>query len=310
MMDNLQWNHDLQFFEYLRESNPKMPPVLLKSMIGLTDSEIKKSQIMTLDLSKTLETNYTATSPNCVANFVYIQKNDTIKTLAKATSHLFVVIRGMGKTKTSYGDVQWSKGDVITIPYCELISHTAHENSMLYWVNDEPLLQYLGAIPQKAIFKPTHYPFEKIVEAAEKVNRDPLAPKRNRNGVLLGNPDCPLTHTITPVLWSLYNTIHPGQVQAPHRHNSVALDLCLVASPGVYTLMGEKLDKNGHIINPQRADWAPGSMFVTPPGWWHSHHNESNADAIVFPVQDAGLQTYMRTLNIEFAAGGPSINDK
>lgn len=37
---------------------------------------------------------------------------------------------------------------------------------------------------------------------------------------------------------------------------------------------------------------------VTPPGWWHSHHNTSTEDAWVLPLQDAGLYTYQRTLDI------------
>ena len=42
-------------------------------------------------------------------------------------------------------------------------------------------------------------------------------------------------------------------------------------------------------------------MFTTPPGYWHSHHNESDEPAWVFPVQDAGLFTHQRTLDIRFA---------
>jgi gentisate 1,2-dioxygenase len=55
------------------------------------------------------------------------------------------------------------------------------------------------------------------------------------------------------------------------------------------------------IKNGVRADWAPGASFVTPPGYWHSHHNESGADAHVLPIQDAGLHTYLRTLEITFS---------
>ena len=44
-----------------------------------------------------------------------------------------------------------------------------------------------------------------------------------------------------------------------------------------------------------------GAAFVTPPGYWHSHHNESGADAYVLPIQDAGLHTYLRTLDILFS---------
>ena len=32
-------------------------------------------------------------------------------------------------------------------------------------------------------------------------------------------------------------------------------------------------------------EWAAGGVFVTPPGWWHSHHNDSTEDAWVLPLQ-------------------------
>lgn len=35
-------------------------------------------------------------------------------------------------------------------------------------------------------------------------------------------------------------------------------------------------------------------------GWWHSHHNESDDVAWVLPIQDAGLYTHQRTLDIRF----------
>jgi hypothetical protein len=60
--------------------------------------------------------------------------------------------------------------------------------------------------------------------------------------------------------------------------------------------MGPELDLTGKIIDPIRCDWRAGCMFVTPPGWWHSHHNESEEEAWVLPMQDAGLYTYQRTL--------------
>jgi gentisate 1,2-dioxygenase len=40
---------------------------------------------------------------------------------------------------------------------------------------------------------------------------------------------------------------------------------------------------------------------VTPPGWWHAHHNESGVEAHLLPVQDAGLHTHLRTLDIRFS---------
>jgi hypothetical protein len=44
----------------------------------------------------------------------------------------------------------------------------------------------------------------------------------------------------------------------------------------------------------------PGAAFVTPPGLWHSHHNESGRPARILPIQDAGLHTYLRSLDIRF----------
>jgi len=48
---------------------------------------------------------------------------------------------------------------------------------------------------------------------------------------------------------------------------------------------------------------------VTPPGWWHSHHNETDEDAWVLPVQDAGLFTYQRALDIRFSTG-PTVSEE
>jgi gentisate 1,2-dioxygenase len=297
------WNTDRKFYEYSTAANPSMPPIRLDSLAG---QAVDRTEVATLDLSEHLQTDYPATSPVCLASFVYIRSGTAIATEANATSHLFVVLTGQGETQTPFGGVQWAHGDVLAIPAGEGITHHATESAVLYWVNDEPLLNYLGVVPRKTRFPPTRYPHALLAAEMAKADGHPRASQRNRNGILLGSPACPLTRTVTPTLWSLYNTIHPGQVQAAHRHHSVALDLCLTAAPGVYTLMGKELSPEGKVLNPQRADWAPGSMFITPPGWWHSHHNESGQDAIVFPVQDAGLHIYMRTLAIQFAGDPPS----
>ena len=89
-------------------------------------------------------------------------------------------------------------------------------------------------------------------------------------------------------------------IQPPHRHQSVALDLILDCEPGCFTLVGPEISADGHIIDPLRVDWKPYSAFITPPGYWHAHHNESSKKAHLIPIQDAGLQTYLRTLNIQF----------
>jgi len=140
-------------------------------------------------------------------------------------------------------------------------------------------------------------------ERLAEVAAHPDADARNRVSVLLGNTATPQTLTVTHTLWAMLGVLPPGRVQRPHRHQSVALDLVVDCEPGCYSLVGDELDPSGAIVDPRRVDWQPGSAFVTPPGAWHSHHNESTTPAHLLPVQDAGLHTYLRSLDIRF---GPS----
>jgi hypothetical protein len=64
--------------------------------------------------------------------------------------------------------------------------------------------------------------------------------------------------------------------------------------------LGTPWAATGAIVDPIRVDWEPGAAFVTPPGLWHSHHNESGRPARILPIQDAGLHTYLRSLDIRF----------
>ncbi|CAL8469742.1 g9284 [Coccomyxa elongata] len=77
--------------------------------------------------------------------------------------------------------------------------------------------------------------------------------------------------------------------------------MAVYAPSGTCFLMAREIDAEGQLIDPVKVPWATGGMFLTPPGWWHSHHNESEEDAWVLPVQDAALYTYQRTLDIRFA---------
>ena len=63
--------------------------------------------------------------------------------------------------------------------------------------------------------------------------------------------------------------------------------------------MARSIDKDGNLIDPVKAPWKTGGAFTTPPGWWHSHVNETDEDAWVLPVQDAGLFTYQVGLRLQ-----------
>ena len=140
----------------------------------------------------------------------------------------------------------------------------------------------------------------KAAQYLEEVEKNPKAAVRSRVSVLLANEECDQTLTITHVIWTMLGVLPASVVQLPHRHESVALDYIIDCQPGCYTLVGQELDKDGNIINARRAEWKAGSAFVTPPGYWHAHHNESGAPAHLIPIQDAGLHTYLRSLDIRF----------
>jgi len=307
-----QWAKDAQIFEYGSAANPDMKPVpVLVHPASL--HETGKTRVIPFDVSKELEIeDTTCTSPNLMASFLRINVGDGIGTqVPNATSQAFYVIRGSGKTQIQGSKnketISWSTGDLFCVPVTphEMIhmctSAESHGGAALYWIHDEPLMNYLGATPNVRKFEPTLYKKADLLKKVDEIRHDTGdCHEKNRLGVLLGNAKCAQTKTLTHVLWSLLNSIPSHTVQRPHRHNSVALDLCVAASPGVYTLMGKEIDSDGIIIDPIRCDWVTGGVFITPPGWWHSHHNESDDVAWVLPVQDAGLFTHQRTLDIRF----------
>ena len=185
------------------------------------------------------------------------------------------------------------------------VTFRATVDTMIYWINDEPLMKYLNVKSIDQNFNHLLIRSEKMLSSINKILNEGDNENKNRLGILLGNPATDPTGTgtltVTPILWSLLNIIPPNTIQKPHRHNSVALDLCVCApNNGVYTLMGPELDKDGNVKDAIRCEWESGSVFVTPPGWWHSHHNDTDEPGWVLPIQDAGLYTYMRTLDIQF----------
>ncbi|MGA7932901.1 MAG: hypothetical protein WCA35_04925 [Kovacikia sp.] len=299
---HFNWTENALFYEYVSSVNPHLPevPCLIYS------SEIHQqgaTRIIPFDLSNQLGNDSPATTPNLSASYVKICTGESISTEANATAQLFYVIRGAGSAETEYGVLPWSEGDVFTLPASSIVTHSASADSALYWVNDSPLLTYLGAKPANPKFKPALYTRDQIMTELEKIDHQPGARQRNRDAIILGNPGVLQIKSMTPTLWAAVVFVAPGEVQKPHRHNSVAVDIVIASAPGSYTLLGDRIDEYGDIINPQRVDWEAGAAFVTPPALWHGHYNESSQPAIVMAAQDAGFYEYMRTLDIKFSQG-------
>ncbi|PIP03433.1 MAG: hypothetical protein COW18_07840 [Zetaproteobacteria bacterium CG12_big_fil_rev_8_21_14_0_65_54_13] len=297
--NNQQWAEQVVSWEYSAAATPDLNEVPIQPFPASLH-EHGDTRVIALDISAVLETPYLATAPGLLANYVRICTGEQITTRVQATSEVFFVMRGSGRSETASGTITWQQGDAFTLPANQGITHFADEDSALYWTHDGPLLTYLGVAPTAPRFQPAFYSKAYMDGEIARIRDISLQQKRNRVGIILGNSDCAKTKTITHTMWSLYNLLPAGALQRAHRHQSVALDLAVFSGPDTYTLIGKKVDDNGDIIDPVKALWATNTVFVTPPGWWHSHHNESDQDAYVFPVQDAGLHTYLRTLDIQF----------
>lgn len=255
--------------------------------------------IIPLDLSRALKCSGPATSPGLLANYVKIEAGKQFTTDSGGTSELFFVVQGQGKTRTFGKHIAYGPGDIITLPGSQAL-HSAEEDTVFYWVHDAPLLRYLGAKRAESRFAPTVYPWARLIEELRRIEANPQSENWSRKAILLGNEMFEQTMTITHVLWAMVGVVPIGARQLPHRHQSVALDFIVRAKPGAYTLVGRDLDDAGQIKDAKRVDWITGSTFVTPPGYWHEHRNESDTPAYVMPIQDAGLHTYLRTLDIQF----------
>lgn len=300
---NSQPNQGL-FFEYSTAADPVCdeltPHVPIKTFEPIIWSQDNTTRIIPLDLSTELKCPSPATSPGLVANFVVIEPNHHVDFQVNATSLIAYVHRGSGSLTSGEVQFNWKEGDFFSFPGIDLATLRATSQSLLYVVHDQPLLNYLGATVSVARFRPTLYPKAQADAELQKAMDDPASANRSRISVLLGADEFPLTRTVTHVLWAMYGTIGPDTNQKPHRHQSVALDFIVDCQPGCFSLLGKEVDENGDIIDPIRVDWQPGIAFVTPPGMWHSHHNVSDSYARLIPVQDAGLQTYLRSLDIRF----------
>jgi gentisate 1,2-dioxygenase len=298
------WAGDALFHEYSAAVDPLRVGAITAVPLVRFPAALHGSgptRAIALDLSDALGVDGPATGPSLLATFLRIEAGTSLSTATRSTSVLVYVLRGEGRLEIDGGGaVDWKRGDVITLPATTTARYTARQEAVLYHVDDSPLLAYLGVEPTTPRFRPTLFDGDEARVRLEAVAAEPGADRRSRVAVLLGNAGNDQTLTATHTLWAMLGVLPDGALQRPHRHQSIALDLIVDCRPGCYSLVGAALDADGAIVDAERVDWETGGAFVTPPGLWHSHHNESGAPAHLLPVQDAGLHTYLRTLDIRF----------
>lgn len=308
-------NFETRMFEYESAANPQLPEIPICTYNIQDIHSPNWVNDAPIDLSQTLNTDYICTTPNLLCSFITINhcfENYYIPQNVDFFSKLFYIISGVGEIYCELDDgiiynFIFRKGDLIVLPKCASYKILPASKDMdsfiqIYSVDDSPLYKYLKVKNAKPTIVPTLYKKYDMETYLREVMCCEDNKNKNRNGILLSNTEMERigTKTLTPILWSLLNVVRAHCVQKPHRHNSVALDYCVKTSGNVYTIMGKELDENNNIKDPIKVMWEQGSFFITPPGYWHSHINESDEEAVVLPVQDAGLYTYQRTLNIEF----------
>jgi gentisate 1,2-dioxygenase len=289
-------------YEYENNVNPYLENV------PFYEKDIQESNygIDIFDFSHIFNVSHKSTTPNLLASFIKLLSKDSIELNNNqniefnATSHIFYIIKGKCSIHIDNDEKSLNFGDILISPCFSSvkITNVCDEELQIYYINDSPLVNYLGSKADKKIFKTAIYTNSFLIQKLNELSNK----NNNRKGILLSNKD---THalgvnTITPVLWALYNELPPKTVQKAHKHNSVALDLCINCSDSenIYTLIGDELDEKGNIINPKKVHWKEGVMFITPPGLWHSHNNDGDTYAYVLPIQDAGLLLYQRILGI------------
>jgi len=301
-------------FEYEKNVNPKLLEIPIKTQ-NINDCNYG---ITFIDFAKLYNISYKSTTPNLLASFIKLKENETIELKNEnnsdnnGTSNLFFILKSSceisidskiideSENNISTELISLTSGEILVTPCFDtiIIKNTEKNDLQIYYVNDSPLINYLGSRPINKTFKTAKYSKDFLIKNLNDLSNS----NNNRKGILLSNKDTEKIgiNTITPVLWALYNELPPNTVQRPHKHNSVALDLCISCSDSenIYTLVGDELDENGNIVNPVKVQWKEAEMFITPPGLWHSHNNIGNTYAYILPIQDAGILLYQRILGI------------
>src|SRR5581483_9152054 len=166
------WTGDARFFEYHQAVDPlragTIPPVPIERFAA---APAGVTGVFPLDLSAAPGTPWPAAGA-------------AVRLEPVATSELFYVVRGTGRTVLDGGVIRWEAGDVVVLPAGVGAEHEAAVDATLYHVSDAPLLAYLGVRPARARFAPTVFRHGRLAAELDRVASAPGAAGRNRISVL------------------------------------------------------------------------------------------------------------------------------
>ncbi|MGR7001481.1 hypothetical protein ACU686_31160 [Yinghuangia aomiensis] len=229
-----------------------------------------------------------------------INRGDRLAVDVNATSQLYYVMYGRGTSVVGGRVARWEKGDFVVLPAVGEVVHHADADTVMYWVHDEPLLRYLGVAPAG----PRLQADEVLARARRRgTDRDRRSPGRQRQEPgqrpaqqRRAGPDADRHARAVGDVRAAAD--RPDPTPAPAPVGRARPDPRLQA--GLLLAARRPARRARRDRRPGAGGLGAGRGVRDTSRQWHAHHNESGAPAHLIPIQDAGLQTYLRSLDIRF----------
>ena len=283
---------------YLTPSNgfgtqlPKVPAHIFVAERDQAFNPSTGTAIINLDLSDKLKTEYPATTPNLLARYVRVKAGETQCLNLTSAGEVYYLLEGAGSIAKGEDLINWIEGDSVCLPGGGKTVITAKDTDcVIYSVTDEPALSWHGAESPATKSGPidaVHYPGDEVMRLLSDVQQRETEEEMTGRFVLFTNAGAQTTNTVTRTIGLAINSLEPGGIQTPHRHNSAALTLCLGGSDVHSMIEGEKVQ------------WQRHAVMVTPPTELHAHHNEGEDMMLSLVAQDGGLFYNARTIGFSF----------
>ena len=133
----------IQAYEYESNVNPDLIniPITTKNIVDCSFG------ITFIDFSELYNVSYNATTPNLLASFIKLQEDKEITFQMNGSSHLFYIMKGSSEITIDDESFCLLNDDIFVTPCFEFIriKNIGSEELNIYYVNDSPLINYLGS---------------------------------------------------------------------------------------------------------------------------------------------------------------------
>lgn len=271
---------------------PAVPSVQFTEQRDRAFDPASPTGLIDLDLSDQMHTDFPATTPLVMSRYLRIRAGDSLAGRFNASAQTLCVLTGQGSTRIDGQSSAWSAGDIMLLPGDADIEHSASDDAVIWQATDEPVLAFLGLqASANQLVEPVFYPAAELERELQTVYEHPDRDSFAGYAVVLSNQSLQDSRNIHPTMTLALNSLPPESAQPPHKHNSMALTLCIQGDDCYSLIDGEK------------KAWEKFAVMVTPPGAVHSHHNSGKERMRCLIVQDGALHYHARTMGFEFSAG-------